>query len=182
MKWSKQKVLTGGYILWGRLALRLWLYRPCAIDFIKFIGLFIAKKNTVLWLIIRTIKVRYKKYYLFFKMIISICVNRKLLRLKSTSKQENNRTLKRTVLSHSICSDPSPRGLQHGLPLYKIEKFKFLGVVFMSNAKQNKDWCSDLYCTVNVVLRELHRFVVIKTVKRSGFKSIFVPTLILSSV
>jgi len=45
-------------------------------------------------------KARSKKYFLFVKVIISICVNRKLLRMKSTTKQENNRTLKRSAFSH----------------------------------------------------------------------------------
>jgi len=60
------------------------------------IGLFVAanvqymthnKKN----------KARRKKSYLVVKMTISICLNKKFLRVKSTTKQENNRTLKRTV-------------------------------------------------------------------------------------
>jgi len=37
---------------------------------------------------------RCKKSFLVVKMTISICVNRKLLRIKSTTKQENNRTWK----------------------------------------------------------------------------------------
>jgi len=35
--------------------------------------------------------------FLGVKTTISICVNKKLLRMKSTTKQENNQTLKRTV-------------------------------------------------------------------------------------
>jgi len=42
-------------------------------------------------------KERYKKSFLVVKMTISICVNRKLLRMKSTAKQEKNQTSKRTV-------------------------------------------------------------------------------------
>jgi len=57
-------------------------------------------------------KARCKKCFLVVKMTNSICVNRKLLRMKSTKKQENNRTLERTVFS-LICSGPSPGGLQH---------------------------------------------------------------------
>jgi len=45
-------------------------------------------------------KSRCKKYFLVGMMTISICVNRKLLRMKSTKKQENNRTLKRRVFFH----------------------------------------------------------------------------------
>jgi len=35
---------------------------------------------------------RCKKYFLVVKVTISICVNRKLHRMKSTTKRENNRT------------------------------------------------------------------------------------------
>ena len=45
-------------------------------------------------------KARCKKLLLVVKMTISICVNRKLLRMKSTIKQESNQTLKITVFSH----------------------------------------------------------------------------------
>jgi len=45
-------------------------------------------------------------------MTIPICVNRKLLGMKSTAKQENNRKLLKEQFS-LICSDPSPGGLQH---------------------------------------------------------------------
>jgi len=45
-------------------------------------------------------KAQCKKYFLFFKMIISICVNRKLPRMKSTTKGENNRIFKRTVFQY----------------------------------------------------------------------------------
>jgi len=45
-------------------------------------------------------------------MTISIFVNRKLLEMKSTIKQENNRTSKRTVYFSFICSSPILRGLQ----------------------------------------------------------------------
>jgi len=41
-------------------------------------------------------KARCKTYFLVVKMTISTCVNRKLLRMKSTTKQENNGTFKST--------------------------------------------------------------------------------------
>jgi len=43
---------------------------------------------------------RCKKYLLVVKVTVSICVHRKLLRMKSTTKQENNRTSKKTGFSH----------------------------------------------------------------------------------
>ena len=57
-------------------------------------------------------KARCKKPFSVVKMTISICVNRKHFRMKSTTKQENKWSLKRTVFSF-ICSGSSPRGLQH---------------------------------------------------------------------
>jgi len=49
---------------------------------------------------------------LVVKKTISICVNRKL-RMKTTTKHKNNRTLKRTVLVSYICSGLIPRGLKN---------------------------------------------------------------------
>jgi len=46
-------------------------------------------------------------------MTIPICVNRKLLRMKSTAKQENNRNFEKNIFFSLICSGPSPGGLQH---------------------------------------------------------------------
>jgi len=43
VKLSKQKVLTGGNISWGRMALRYWVYEVH--------WLICCSKNTVLWLI-----------------------------------------------------------------------------------------------------------------------------------
>ena len=80
VKWSKEKVLTGGNLSWGYLALRWVNWLIC------------CNENTVLWLTIRTIKHDAKKYFLVVKMTLSICMNRKLLRMKLTTKQENNRT------------------------------------------------------------------------------------------
>ena len=48
VKWSKQKVLTGGCISRGRLALSYWRY--------EIHWLISRKKNAVLWFIIRTLK------------------------------------------------------------------------------------------------------------------------------
>ena len=45
-------------------------------------------------------------------MTIPICVNRKLLRMKSTAKQETNRNFEKNSFFSLICSGSSPRGLQ----------------------------------------------------------------------
>jgi len=41
-------------------------------------------------------------------MTIPICVNRKLLRMKSTTKQEKNRNFKKNSYISLICSDLAP--------------------------------------------------------------------------
>ena len=53
-------------------------------------------------------KARCKKYFLVVKMTIPICVNRKLLRMKSTTKQEKNRNFKKNSYIPLICSDFAP--------------------------------------------------------------------------
>ena len=45
-------------------------------------------------------------------MTISICVNRKLLRMKSTAKQENNRNFKKNSYIPKNMFRPCPGGLQ----------------------------------------------------------------------
>jgi len=70
---------------------------PCAIDFRKFIGSSVATK---IQFYNKNNKAQCKKYFLVVEITISICVNRKLLRMKSTTKQEHNQTLKITVFSH----------------------------------------------------------------------------------
>jgi len=55
-------------------------------------------------------KARCKKYLLFVKMTIPICVNRKCLRMKSTAKQEINRNFKKNSFIPLICIDPGPAG------------------------------------------------------------------------
>ena len=49
-----------------------------------------------------------KIYFLFVKMTILMCVNRKLLRMKSTAIQENNRNFKKNSFIPKICSDLAP--------------------------------------------------------------------------
>jgi len=105
---------------------------PCAIDFRKVIDwlahLLQRKYSFITYN--KNSEARCKKYLLVVKKTISICVNRKLLRKKSTTKQKNNRSLKRTVFSHlyvrtvasGVCNTPtlnmhyvcvSKRGLRH---------------------------------------------------------------------
>ena len=79
---------------------------PCAIDVWSSSTHLLQRKYSFMT---HNNKARCKKYVLVTKMTISIWVNRKLLRIKSTTKPENNRTLKRTVFSYS---GPSPGGLQ----------------------------------------------------------------------
>jgi len=62
-----------------------------------------------------------------------------------------------------------------------MEKFKYLGVVFTSAGRRNKE-ISTRIGKANAVLRELYRSVVTKrelanTTKLSVFKSVFVPIL-----
>ena len=54
-----------------------------------------------------------QEIFLVRQMTIPICVNRKLLRMKSTAKQENNRNFEKNRFLLLICSDPRPGGLQH---------------------------------------------------------------------
>ena len=56
-----------------------------------------CSKTTAFWLTNKNNKAGYKKSC-FVKMAISMSANRQLLRMKSTTKQENSRTLKRRVI------------------------------------------------------------------------------------
>ena len=55
-------------------------------------------------------KARCKNYFLFVKMTMPICVNRKLLRMKSTAIQENNRNFKKNSFIPKNMFRPWPRG------------------------------------------------------------------------
>ena len=62
---------------------------------------------------IKNNKARCKKCFSVVKITISLCVNRELLRMKSTTKQENNRTLKRIVISHLYVKVLAPGVCNH---------------------------------------------------------------------
>jgi len=64
-------------------------------------------------------------------MTIPICVNRNLLRIKSTTKQENNRTLKRTVFLINMFR-PKPRGSA------TVHAHFLLNSVYISNGVEGK--------------------------------------------
>jgi len=55
-------------------------------------------------------KARCKKYFLFVKMTMPICVSRKLLRMKSTAIQENNSNFKKNSFIPQNMFRPWPRG------------------------------------------------------------------------
>jgi len=66
--------------------------------------------------------------------------------------------------------------------LQQVEKFKYLGVIFTSDERYNKQIDTQI-CKANTFLRELHRSVVTKrelsnTAKLSVFRLVFVPILI----
>ena len=90
--------------------------RPCATDVMKFNGLF-ASAKVQLTTYNENNKARCKKYFLFVKMTIPKCVNRELLRMKSTAKQENNRDFeKNSRFIPNICSDLSPGVCNNCMP------------------------------------------------------------------
>jgi len=78
---------------------------------VMFTGLFVAT-NAVLCLIIKNNKAWCKKSFLIIKVTISICVNRKLIRMKPTTNHENNRTSLKITVFLFICSGHSSSGLQ----------------------------------------------------------------------
>jgi len=86
---------------------------PCATDFMKFIGSFVATQIQF-YDIMRTIKLDARNIsYLSRWKFRYICVSRKLLRMKPTAIHENNRNFKKNSFIPSIWSDPGPGGLQH---------------------------------------------------------------------
>jgi len=79
--------------------------------------------------------------------------------LLRATKQERKLALK--IPRYHVCRKPSQYTLQASGNLQQVETFKYLRVVFTIDGRRNKKIDTRIGKT-NTVLREFHRFVVIK--------------------